>query len=152
MTQNWSLGKAEKADGKTVDTLAGAAPIGNVRNAVVGDPEKGLTKVEDYTTFLAEYTFLEGDIIVHFFQTKEIAKAEGKDRYWLRIFPPVMSDTAEEYFQATKPRIFAEYVPEMTSWYMRCHGFANRLDPAGYILDFFEKLDDALEAAVKNAQ
>ena len=121
--------------------------IGNVRDAVIGDPEKGLNKVEDYTTFLAEYAFYTGDIIVHFFLTKDIATADpkAKDAYWLQTFPQVLSDTAESYFEATKPRIFAEYVPEMTSWYMRCHGFANRLDPETFVLSFFEKLDEVLD-------
>ena len=126
--------------------------IGNVRNAVIGDPEKGLEKVEDYTTFLVEYVFHEGYMIVHFFQTKELAKAnpQKRDRYWLQLFPKVLSDTAEEHFQATLPRILAEYVPEMTSWYFKARGFSNRLDPKGFLYAFFDKLDDSLDRIVNS--
>lgn len=126
--------------------------IGNVRKAVIGDPEKGLEKVEDYTTFLAEYVFYEGDMIVHFFQTKELARAnpQKRDRYWLQLFPVALSDTAEDHFQATLPRIFAEYVPEMTSWYFKARGFANKLDPKEFLYSFFGKLDTNLDRIVNS--
>jgi hypothetical protein len=35
----------------------------------------------------------------------------------------------------------------MASWWMRAGGFAHRLDAEGFILGFFAKLDQALDAA-----
>ena len=126
--------------------------IGSVKDAVVGNPETGLDKVEDFTTFLAEYAFKDGNIVVHFFQTQEIHGSDRakRDRYWLQVFPMVLSDTAEAHFDATQPRIFAEYVPEMTSWYFQANGFATRLDPSGFLMKFLEKLDEALDGNAAN--
>jgi len=122
--------------------------VGNVLNAVVK-----FIQVEQYTTFLAEYAFLDGDIIVHFFPAKEeYIEVAGKHRVreesllrWQRLFPEVLSPVAEAYFRATLPRISAQYVPEMTSWYFRAGGFANLLNADNFILTFFERLDDALD-------
>ena len=126
--------------------------MGNLSNAAVK-----MEKVEGYTTFLAEYTFQGGDIIIHFFMPMEAysrrAGGSGPEpkpeyiSYWQNKFPQVLSAVAMEYFDATYPRIFAEWVPEMVSWYMKCQGFASRLDPKGYVDRFFELLDSSLDNA-----
>lgn len=132
------------------ETAGRDAPVavGNVLNAVVK-----FTQVEQYTTFLAEYALLDGDIVVHFFPSKEAyVKVADKYRvqeeallYWQRTFPQVLSPVAEAYFHATLPVISAQYIPEMTSWYFRAGGFARRMQPDEFILKFFERLDDALD-------
>ena len=133
------------------DSLA-ALPgmVANVQDAVVK-----FTKVEDYTTFLAEYAFVDGDIVVHLFPPREqhVQVADGfklLDEHllrWQRLFPQVLSPVAEKYFAATYPVLMAQYVPEMTSWYFKAGGFARRLDPESFVLLFFSRLDQALDAA-----
>jgi hypothetical protein len=124
--------------------------LGNVKNAVVQ-----FTQVTEYTTFLAEYAFLDGNIIVHFFPPMEAYTGTGDSRrvveeyllYWQRRFPLVLSPVAEGYFKATLPVISATYTHEMQSWFFKAGGFANRLDPDGFVLGFFEQLDAALDRA-----
>lgn len=124
--------------------------LGNVLNAVVK-----FTQVQEYTTFMAEYAFIDGSIVVHFFPPAEAYVGAGDSRkvveeyllYWQRKFPLVLSPVAEDYFKATRPVLTAQYVTEMRSWYLRAGGYANRLDPHVFILGFFEKLDAGIDAA-----
>lgn len=124
--------------------------IANVANAVIK-----YEKVELYTTFLVEYAFVDSDIVIHFFPPREafVRVHEGykinPDFHvkWQRAFPEVLSPVAEEYFQATKPRVIAQYTPELASWYMRCRGFADMIDPTTFVLRFFAKLDEGLDRA-----
>lgn len=128
--------------------------LGNVRNAVIQ-----FTQISDYTTFLVEYAFLDGNIIVHFFPPIEAYVGVGDGRrvveefslYWQRRFPLVLSPVAEDYFKATLPVISAKYTPELQSWYFKAGGFANRLDPDSFILGFFARLDEALDRAAAGA-
>ena len=55
---------------------------------------------------------------------------------------------AEEYFQATYPRLKAAYTEEQASWWMRAYGFGQLLDPHKFAYGFFDKLDEALDAAL----
>lgn len=126
------------------------AYVANVVDAVVK-----FTKVEEYTTFLAEYAMMDGDIVVHFFPPQEqyVKVAEGYkmlDEHllrWQRAFPQVLSPVAEKYFAATYPVLVAQYVTEMTSWYFKAGGFARRLDPESFVLRFFAQLDQVLDVA-----
>lgn len=137
----------------TIDELksAGGTVIGNVGEAVIK-----FTEVTDFTTFLAEYAIQGDAYILHFFPPKERYVHTGNGRYqvhgeflirWQRMFPQVLSPVAEEYFQATQPRLQAAYTAEMFSWWFKATGFAERLDPPAYIMKFLEKLDAALDAA-----
>jgi len=126
--------------------------IGNVADAVVK-----FKQVEDFTTFLAEYTLLGDDIVIHFFPpreayvlsnlTQEPAVPAEYLRYWKRKFPEVLSPVAERVFMATAPIITAMYIEEMTSWWMRANGYATRLEPDELIRLFFVELDRSLDAA-----
>lgn len=101
------------------------------------------TQIDCFDTFKAEYVIQNGNYIIHFFLREEGNKiTEGG---WATLFPSILSPVAEEYFQATKPRIVAIYVPELKSWYMKANGFAHRLDADEFIDRFFEKLDAALD-------
>ncbi len=125
--------------------------IGNVVDAVLN-----FTRVEDFTTFLAEYVFLDGNIVIHFFPPREafeLSQTSQQPRisaeylkYWKRKFPTVLSPVAEEFFNATAPIITATYVEEMASWWMRANGYASRMDPDGFIRLFFAELDRSLDA------
>lgn len=139
---------ASQLPSKPVDLIKGAPDV--AADAVAGAVPV-FTKVEDYTTFFAEYAIIDNDIVLHFFYSKEIAEMSEaeRDSYWLGSFPAVLSPVSEAYFKATRPRIAAKYIPEMTSWWMRCNGFASRLGIDDYVKRFLEKLDESLEAAVK---
>lgn len=141
------LSEEKAAGGRPIPDL-----IGGVLDAVVK-----FERVDDYTTFLAEYAFVGGDIVLHFFPPREAYVQQG-DRarvvndyllWFQRRFPEILSPLAEQYFQATRPVLVAQYVPEMTSWWMRCGGFALRLDPDQYIKRFLEQLDQQLDVASK---
>lgn len=136
----------------TFDDLksAGGTVIGNVKDAVIQ-----FKQVQAFTTFIAEYAVQDGAYILHFFPPRERYIHTGNGRYqvhgeflirWQRSFPAVLSPVAEEYFQATQPRLQAAYTAEMFSWWLKAAGFAERLDPDAYIMRFFEKLDAALDA------
>jgi hypothetical protein len=124
--------------------------VANVLDATVK-----FTKVEEYTTFLAEYAFVDGDIIIHFFPPREqyVQVGDGFKMIeehllrWQRAFPQVLSPVAEHYFKATLPVIMAQYIVEMTSWYFKAGGFARQLDPESFVLKFFAQLDQAIDAA-----
>lgn len=126
--------------------------VGGVKDAVIQ-----FTEVNDYTTFAAEYSLVGGDIIVHFFPPAEQYELlpDGKRRarmqylnWWRTGFAQVLDRAAQDYFRATAPILSAEYIPEMTSWWLRAGGFARRLDPAGFTERFFAHLDQQIEAAV----
>lgn len=128
------------------------ADIGGVVDAVIK-----FTKVEKYTTFLAEFAVSDGAIIVHFFPPREAYELSLTTqqprvtaeylRYWKMKFPQVLSPVAESYFMASPPLLVATYVEEMTSWWMRAGGFATRTDAESVIKIFFDVLDVALDAA-----
>jgi len=128
------------------------ADIGGVADAVLK-----FTKVERYTTFLAEFVVSDGSIIVHFFPPREAYELSLSTqqprvnaeflRYWKTKFPEVLSPVASSYFMAAPPVLVATYVEEMTSWWMRVGGFSNRNDAESVINMFFDVLDAALDAA-----
>ena len=95
-----------------------------------------------YTTFLVEHAFDGEDIVFHFFRTKE----NPTDKYWKTDFPNVLSDVAQDVFQASYPRLKAAWTEEQDSWWMRANGFASVGMPEERIHHFYEKLDQALEA------
>lgn len=133
------------------------ADIGNIDGAVVK-----FEHVTEFTTFLAEYAFVDGDIVVHFFPPiehfeKSLMNGEMRVnperlRFWKRGFPQVLSPAAEGYFNATLPRLKAAYSDEMTSWWFRAYGFAGNLPglrtPTDFIQQFFVVLDRSLDAAL----
>ena len=143
----------EQLDGGLRSDVTGVAGNGAMNAKSLADAIPELHKVEDYTTFLAEFGIQEGDIIIHFFLPYEAFTGDDNhkevkqeyDAYWQHRFPLILSTTAESYFDATYPRIFAEWIPELRSWYMRCRGFGKKLDPETYTLKFLEALDEALD-------
>lgn len=113
------------------------------------------TKVEGYTTFLAEYADVNGSFVIHFFPPREayvttssgIKVSQDYLLWWQRRFPEVLSPTAEEHFKTTYPTLAAQYIPEMQSWWMRAGGFAKRLGASDFVEAFFALLDQRLDAA-----
>lgn len=117
------------------------------------------TKVDNFTTFLAEYTFSGKDIILHFFPSAEVHKSPRAHDYWHKTFPAWLDPVARASFGAEPPRLEAQYI-EMAipsfipaseakptpSWYLCAHGFTDGLDPEGLIQRFLSSLDLALDA------
>lgn len=129
---------------------AAAQDIASVPDAVVK-----FTKVEGYTTFLAEYAAVDGNFIIHFFPPMEAFTPVGGKPvlnrdfmlWWQSKFPEILSPAAEDYFKATLPTLQAQYVPEMQSWWMRAGGFARRLGASAFVEGFFASLDQRIDAA-----
>ncbi len=103
--------------------------------------------VTDYTTFRVEHAFDGDDIVFHFFRTPECPEKD----YWEVVFPNVLSEVAQEIFQAGYPRLRAAFTHEQDSWWMRAGGFANAGIPEERCARFYAALDKALEARnIKN--
>lgn len=123
--------------------------VGGINQAVVR-----FTQVDDFTTFKAEYSWVEGDIIIHFFITSEMKKLNTTEeggpaikQYWLHTFPLALDRALKEYFQADTPRVQAKYTPELASWWVRAQNYGDRIDPDLFVVSFFEALDQALESS-----
>ncbi len=142
----------------------------------VGLTKRTFTRVDDYTTFTAEYGIHDGDITVHFFLPRppkgalevatesatpeevEIAAAQAERskgllqrdsklaRYWGEMFPAVLEPVVKDFFKAEPPRVQAAYTDEISSWWFKASGFET-LDPNGLTREFLRKLDQALDAA-----
>lgn len=126
-------------------------PVATVQHILDGIPR--FEKVRDYTTFDAEYTYLEEkDLVMHFFLTPEMLSLAKTDegyplveRYWLAEFPKALDPVAQKHFDATAPRLQLSYTHEMTSWWFKAQGYGDRLDPDGFVVAFLDLLDSALE-------
>ena len=117
------------------------------------------TKVDRFTTFLAEYTFQGKDIILHFFPSDELHQSPRARPFWLEVFPRVLDPVSREAFGAEPPRLEAQFI-EMAipsfvpvdqakttpSWWFCAHGFTDVLDPHGLVERFLSSLDRALDA------
>lgn len=135
----------ETAPTEAIDTLGTLT----TEMSGVGEAVPEFTQVTDFDTFDAEWSVQGNDIVLHFFFCKDredIVKRRGG--YWTTIFPQALNDSAIEYFQAEAPRVFAEYVPEVSSWYFRARGFAT-LNPEKFVGDYLEKLDALLDSRIE---
>lgn len=105
----------------------------------------------EYTTFTSEHAFDGDDIVFHFFTPPGLGDSKEAHTYWLETFPDVLSEVAQEVFQAEYPRLRAAWTAEHASWWMRASGFAAIGIPEERVQVFFAKLDQSLEARnVKN--
>lgn len=112
------------------------------------------TPVQDYTNFDAEYAMVGDDIIVHLFHPHDRKLPYA---IWRGKLPQILSDFAEKFWEATRPRLVAAYTHEEQSawcpseidsyWFKAC-GFANQGDPEARVLKFLEGLDEALDAVM----
>lgn len=118
---------------------------GLVSTACKGVSPLNFTTVSDYTTFLAEFAFDGGDIILHFYRSPEMV---SNSTYWLQLFPHFLSSVAQEVFDAADPRLVAAYTEEMDSWWFRARGYQHILDKQGFVLRFLEKLDQVLDTTI----
>lgn len=127
------------------------------------------TLVDAYTTFRAEYAFVDSDIVLHFFVPVEALVARTGQappddstrdawtrhfvendtllqQYWLEIFPAALERKATEVFLARPPRLVAAYTEEVASWWFKAVKFCV-LKPEDLIKTLLAKLDQDLDAA-----
>lgn len=64
--------------------------------------------------------------------------------YWVNKFPITLNEVAQDYFDATSPRLQAKYTAEIKSWWLRAQGYDHLLDVDSYSRRFLEKMNDAL--------
>lgn len=102
---------------------------------------------QTYNNFHVEYALVEGNFVVHFFVHPDALSTWGEDeleRWWQNTFAQVLSQVAQEHFNATLPRIMAKYTMETASWWFRAQGYGHLLDPLVFLHAFFELLDGSL--------
>jgi hypothetical protein len=122
-------------DPGTVDSQIGkdqAVPASHIANGV-----PVFKRVEDYTTFVAEYALKDNDIVVHFYP--------GENNKVWAIFASHMDKVAQEHFSAMPPRLVAAFTEEMNSWWLRARGFGHLLDLDAFMTKFFDALDASIE-------
>jgi hypothetical protein len=117
--------------------------------------------VDAFTTFAAEYTTKDSDIVLHFFMTNEVWSQGWRKRYWDTVFPQILDEVARSYFRAEYPRLKAQQVDGVlratelpteagvTSWWFSAANFAQVPDVDGLVAGFLEKLDQALDKAME---
>jgi hypothetical protein len=101
-------------------------------------------KVSNYTTFTAEYAWVDQDLVMHFFLPPE-KKLPEATAYWTEHFPRCLDAEARSFFGADYPRLVAKYTTEMASWWFRAHGYGHVLDPDAFAVKFLHRLDRTLD-------
>lgn len=97
--------------------------------------------------FVAEYQLVDGNLVFHFYvHPAHIQRysAQELERWWLNGFAQCLDVLAQEYFDATAPRLQARYTEEVASWFLRALGFGHLLDPLAFALAFLEQFDGRL--------
>jgi hypothetical protein len=110
---------------------------------------KIFTKTNEFSTFDAEYLREpDGSIVFHFFLPDDLFSGQVQKRkiYWSAVFPELLSNLAQEYFQATYPRLRAAFTEEVNSWWMQAGGFGHILELEVYVNAFFAQLDAKIDA------
>jgi hypothetical protein len=110
----------------------------------VGDAVPKFKKVSDYTNFLAEYALINGNVVVHFFETPE--RPWQDTGYWRKLFPAVLDEQGQLHFQGTFPRLKARLTEEMRSWWFEAQNYTHIIDLDDYMGRFFHRLDRQLDA------
>lgn len=92
-----------------------------------------------------EFCVQAGDLIFHFYATKEVNALVDPKKYWLEVFPETLSAVALSVFKVPYPTVRAAYTEEKASWWLRADGQGHVLDPHKRIYVFLDTLDAALE-------
>jgi hypothetical protein len=121
----------------------------NFSTKSIADGIPKFTSVDDYTTFRAEYTLKDKDIVVHFFLPQDFRRTgQAAVTYWTSTFAVALDSVAQECFQATQPRLQAKYTEELKSWWLRARGYDHLIDVSKFMERFFDRLDEELEKAL----
>jgi len=103
--------------------------------ALAVDPLE-LHRIEE-KEFLVDYHFIGNDIVFKFFR-KGISNVDWKSR-----FPVVLEKVAVDKFNASYPKVQAEYIREFDSWWMKASDFGWIIDKDKFVKDFVSSLKDA---------
>ena len=108
------------------------------------------TKVDDYTTFWAEYGVKDEDnLVFHFFVTEEVNQMPDPWKYWKDTFPRVLQEVAVPFFKSGPPALRAAYTEELASWWLQADGAAGKvLDADHFAKKFLQELDKGLDDAL----
>ena len=104
--------------------------------------------------FRAEHAQVDNDLVVHLFVSESVQQKWTPSQiqnWWLNDFATAMSDTAEDYFGTTSPRLVAKYTEEVASWWLTAQGCGHVLDPDAYLRAFYAQLDETLHDALLRA-
>lgn len=129
----------------------GKAPIAFQGEGDMEVPKALEFKVVERRYFRAEHTMDGSNIVIHFFVSaamKESWTTTQIEHWWLKEFATKLSDAAQEYFQATVPRIMAKYTAEVASWWFKAQGYDYLLDYEEFLRAFYERLDETLNSAL----
>jgi hypothetical protein len=129
--------KDEKKSALTEEDRQG---LKSMNSSACGVAPLQFTKVEDYTSFTAEYAWDDGDLVFHFFRAPDHDAA-----YWLQKFPSALDPVARQAFKAGPPRLRAAYTDEMDSWWLRAKGYTHLVDKDAFVARFLQKLDQTLD-------
>ncbi len=129
-----------------------AQPVEGLSERDIG----GLSPMEfdeaEYPEFVVEVALAgkeREDYVVHFFPPKW-PNDERLRTYWLDVFPVVLSDEAQRFFNAGPPTLVAKYTDENASWWFRAYGQAKTVFVTERILKFLQELSDALSNKISN--
>lgn len=115
----------------------GSESFGGVAQAVLK-----FVQVGGYTTFRAEHTRVDDNIVVHFFRPEK-----ASDAYWLDKFADGLNTVAQGHFAAAYPRLAAKFTEDdgagnkLDSWWFKARGYDHILDVDAYMGKFYDKLD-----------
>lgn len=106
------------------------------------------TKVEEYTTFSAEYSddTDSGDLTIHLYRPED---APYSDAYFSGKFADVLSVVAIKVFGMQYPQLAAAWTPEVESWWLRARGVGLTGNSEMLCRHFFATLDVALDQALQ---
>lgn len=108
------------------------------------------TKVNDYTTFRAEFTVKnESNLVFHFYATPEVNLQKQPWHYWKTVFPRVLEEVAVPFFRSSPPDLRAAFTEELASWWLQADGAAGKVLSADHFArKFLERLDEELEKRI----
>lgn len=106
-------------------------------------------KIEDFTTFRAEYAMIGPDLVMHFYGTPEHPNTDNPNDvwYWQTYFPNCLEEAGGAHFQASRPRVIAKYTEEMRSWFLKAQRYDHLTNIDAFVKVFCAKLDHVLEEA-----
>ena len=104
------------------------------------------TKLSDHTNFDSEYAIVGNDIVIHLFHPYD---REHHPTFWQKQLAAVLDRFAQEFWEATYPRLMAAYTEDLDSWWFKAIGFASQGDPEARCIKFLNGLDRQLDA-IKN--
>lgn len=142
---------SQESNPNKTEAVIAASQIGRNEN-IQGVSALPFFPIKDYTTFDAEFTLKDGDLVLHFYPSAEVKSRADGEKYWKQTFPTCLERIAKQVFEADYPQISAQYIHEPSlgvenSWWFKADGVGMLLDPHAKTYKFLDALDESLEAA-----